>query len=273
MAPMALLVNPKRFKASTRSTKQRLRSKKRKADRLHNKYRKKFKATSSVAGRLTTRLGNGGYKNITRTFPGIAPTEFNPGANIGQFISNVRLKTTPNGNGAFSYTFRLQDLQNYQDYTNIYQYYKINHVKVLIVPEQGPIIPNSTDFSTGATGNKDASDGTGKINGTACCLVSAYDRDTTSPFTSINEALAHEGQKMHIFNDGREYKLSIAPTPLGVAGDTGATYNVPSEQHWIPTTSPAVPHFGLRCWVDQFDQFQTLRVFMSYNISFKGLTL
>lgn len=252
---------------------------------------RKFRKKTIRQGQMRTRtthsgalIGNAGtsrsnaIKTVTRASIGKQPTEFPPGgAGLGAFISNVRMKTTPNGNGGFGYAFRLTDMPSYADFTAMYQYYKLTDVKMIFYPEQGPVVPNAVETEKNSpyllTGTKNAADTLGKINGTAPCLVVAPDRNETTPFANVNEALAHAGSQIHVFNDGREFVVRLKPTPLAQGGEPGLTYQLPTNQHWIPTQSPAIYHFGLRCWMDQLDQYTTIRVFMQYTIQFKGLKL
>lgn len=93
----------------------------------------------------------------------------------------------------------------------------------------------------------------------------------TAVFPDLSTALSHEDSTFHMFNDAKEFVCHIKPTVVQQSGPVGSQVNVPGKPMWIPTTSTAVPHNGLRAYFTNFNQFTSFRVMMEMKVSFKGL--
>lgn len=225
--------------------------------------------TSRVVRNKMMGTAHGGSKHhfVRKSMIGFTPTTNEVGSSITDIISNQRLKgspSSPNGNGGIGYVWKLTNFPNQSELVKIYQYYKINRVTVTFYPEQNSHGAHRSDAQNVTFGN------TGAPKSCATCMVYAIDRTNTALFASVNEALEHEGSKLHVFNgSGDELTISFVPTTLTTAGPVGSTITVPGRPRWIPTTSDSIEHFGLRVFFDRMSDYVSFRVVMQMTVEFK----
>jgi len=249
-------------KGSTASAR---RSYKRKRPMRRKSTKGRYGSSRIVRSKLmgTSHMGSK-HHYVRKTMIGFAPTTGESGYTITDIISNQRMKTTPNGNGGIGYVWKLTNFPNQAELVKIYQYYKINRVTVVIYPEQNSHGAHRSDAQNVTFTNA------GAPKSCATCMVYAIDKTNTALFTSVNEALEHEGSKLHVFNgSGDELTISFVPTTLTTAGPVGSTISVPGRSRWIPTTSDSIEHFGLRIFFDRMSDYVSFRVVMQMSVEFK----
>jgi hypothetical protein len=254
------------------STKQRLRGKKRKyrmkrKDYVKHRKRRKINGfgISVKTNAIAKSQKHGAYAHVVRRANyAPAPTVTETGSSFGVgVIENSMMKTTPNGSGSFGWTFNLQQLNGYTDFTSIYKFYKILWVKLTFYPRQNAWQSGRTD-----AGNV-TYDNTGGIKSTSPELIVVPDRTSAANVTGTSALMSHEEARFHIFNDGKEFSVFLQPTILGIEGSTASTYNVPGKPTWIPTTTTNAPHYGLRCRISSMSDYDSIRVIMEMKVAFK----
>lgn len=230
-------------------------------------YRKKPSKYGTTRIHRTKLMGtrHAGQKHhlVRKAFLGIAPWVQEIGGTINDNIRNFQLKSAPrDGNGAFNYQWDLTAFPGYTTINQIYQYYRIRAVTICFYPEQNSYPAARTDAQNVTY---DASSGQ---KATAPTLIYAVDRADSNLFTSVNDALAHEGSKMHVFNGSEELTVSLRPTPLTTVG-TGGGVDVAGKMTWIPTSSTGEKHLGLKCYMNRMSDYISIRVVMNMTVEFK----
>lgn len=235
--------------------------------RRRRRSRKPLRKRSTAVRNLKTGTSkSGAHAHVVRkAFPGVVPTTTNTGASFSAGnIQNSVLRTTPDGTGSFGWKFTLQDFPSYTSFTGIYQFYKILYVKIMFVPEQNSWLSGRTDATTVAYT-------TTALKTTSPFMVVAPDPMSDAVFSTITDALEHDGSSTHAFNNGDEWVVYLEPTIIHVEGETGSTYNVPGKKTWLPTSNTTAPHYGLRAYLDKIDQYTSFRTVMEMKVAFKGL--
>lgn len=208
--------------------------------------------TKSVGSRSLTK---------TRIFYAPVATDGTTGIQVAGLIDNTRLGQT--GSGSHGRFFKAADFPDFNTYKPLYQFYKILSVKVIWYPQQN----SYSAFSGNQAFNSQAA----ATTSFAPEIIVAEDRMSAAAFASRDAAFAHEGATFHMFNDSKEFAVTIRPTAVQQSGPTGSQVNVPGKPMWIPTTADAVPHNGLRIFYSNFNQFTSFRVMYQMKVAFKGL--
>lgn len=214
---------------------------------------------------VTSTSKHRGYAHIKKkTFfaPVATVTELGATPTVGR-VTNSSLKATPTGDGSTARQFILEDFPDYATYQGIYQFYKILYVKLIIYPQQNSYsaFDNTPAFNSSATA----------LTAFAPEVTVATDKMTTTIFGTQTEAFNHEGAKYHLFNDSSEFCVYVEPTVVQSEGPTGSEVNVPGQPMWIPTSSAAIPHNGLRLYWNNFNEFTSFRLMYEMKVAFKGL--
>jgi len=132
-----------------------------------------------------------------------------------------------------SYIFKLSDLPNSTDFTNLFDSYKINGIRWEMKPRF-----NSCDVATPG-------------------LVPIYtviDRNDNEYLTSIHDALEYETCKVHKMtqNIKRYFKPAIMSTALSTGSET--TLGLQLWNRWISTNTveggPNISHLGLKLYAN-----------------------
>lgn len=152
----------------------------------------------------------------------------------------------------FTLAFDMAQISASSDFTNLFDYYKVNGVKV-----QLKVFPNSS-----------AATGVGLP-----WLEFWSDHDDSVPVTAL-AAREHMGTKSRFFSgDKLMTTMYVKPTPLAnVAGVAAAI--MPNK--WINCASPGIPHYGIKGIIHNYylsgSYGQNQIVFdVLENISFKGV--
>lgn len=211
----------------------------------------------------------GSIKVVRKLLRGINPTAMESGGALTSFITNDNGKTTPNGNFAFSYEWTLENFPDYTLYTGAYQWYKILWVKVHFYPLQNSHpalrVSSATNPIIGYSNNEDP----GTVASHAPQLIVAPDKQGAAIFSSESDALQHAGAIHHVFNNGNDLSIHVAPQPTGLLGTAGseAIYEIKGNK-WISTGVTNVPHYGVRCHMVMPSGPQ-IKVMMEMKVAFK----
>lgn len=232
----------------------------------YRRSKRAFSASLKQNANPSTHGGGGRIHVKKKTFyaPVATNTELGAIPSVGA-ITNTTLTNPASGKGSTGRAFILEDFPDYATYQGIYQYYKILYVKVIYYPQQNGYPAQDGNgsgvFGTGATALKSA----------APEVVVAPDAMTSQVFSNIESALNHDQAKYHVFNDSKELVVYVQPTIKATEGEVGSVINVPGKPMWIPTSSQAVPHYGLRCYWANFNQNTSFRIMYEMKVAFKGL--
>lgn len=150
------------------------------------------------------------------------------------------------------YNFSLSDLPSVADFTNLYDMYKINRVKVTFIPMQ------TQNVSLSSVNNAP-----GYVR-----FFSAIDyNDDTAP-TSVNQIREYETCKWTTI-----YKPHVRYLKPRI-NDSANNYTVPGNP-WISCASPNINYFGLKVAVEAIDSTvattMEMPVEVTYYISFKNV--
>lgn len=136
--------------------------------------------------------------------------------------------------------FTLDMLPDYADYTNLYDQYKINAVKVKVTP-----------YSTAAVLQSGEAGASNQSLGIICHSVIDYDDAATfaASTAGINLARQYRTYKTRNFlaSDGKPLKRYVKPRVAQAAyggGVFGSYANMPSP--WVDMNSPSVQHYGIK---------------------------
>jgi len=144
---------------------------------------------------------------------------------------NVINETGSNQN--LVYTFKLDNVVNPSDFTNLYDRYRINKVSLHLTR-----LRNSTGDSSASPYNK-------KI-----CVV--WDDDANA-LTQEDDYLEYGNCKRYNIIGNGDVKLTLYPklsAPLlNVGGSNNAYQSIPSSKQWLKIEDDDIPHFGLKIFV------------------------
>lgn len=154
---------------------------------------------------------------------------------------------------AVTFSFALSDLSGYTDFTNLFDCYRINAVKVHIIPQA-----NSND--TGATD-------------TLSIPVIHYRNDIDDAVSVSNENQILEMENVKTRRLDRPFTHYFKVNTAGETYNNGITtaYSVNKRGVWIDGQYPNVAHFGFKAWIVTAN-VQTLRCkfYVTYYMQFKG---
>jgi len=151
-----------------------------------------------------------------------------------------------------TYSFKLSDLSNYSEFTNLFDQYRINAVKLQLVPT---FSGNDIDYQT--------------IMGS---IHSAIDHnDITNP-TSVGQLMEYDTYKRSKQSRGhkRYFKVNLLSN---LSGDAG---NVTTWKKWIDTASPNAPYYGIKLMLDPLnstdnDKYATFEVYATFYFQCKSV--
>lgn len=224
--------------------------------------------TKQTAIATTTPMSQKPITVLKRVCTAPAPTSNEGGATfVAGRIRNSTSKTSPNGSFGVGWAFYLNQMFQYAEYVNTYQWYKILYVKLYFYPSANAIPAIAS--SNGAQ----SINGTGTIVGMAPHMCLAPDRSSSTKFSSMNEAMAHAGAVFHVFNDpGKEFSYYCTPKPTSLVGSAGSEIQtMGTENPWISTANASVPYYGLRGFFENFNDHSWLDVKMEMKVAFKGV--
>jgi hypothetical protein len=202
------------------------------------------------------------------TYLGLANNVDNPSVTIPLQVTGGAMSATTSGvannyicGGAMQ--FRITDVPNYTDFTNLFDQYRIDQVDIEI----------SNIFNTASVGNT--------LAGTVMpSIMYAPDFDDAVIPTTAASLMDRQRAKQWTFRgSGNPLRFSVKPRLANLTYRTGGTtvgYTVAPDSTWINQSFTDVPYYGCKIWFsDLFQQSsqptgQThLRVKMRYHISCK----
>lgn len=137
--------------------------------------------------------------------------------------------TTGNSLGV---SFKLNDLPNSTEFTNLYDLYSIRAIKIKLMPRFSQVSSDSTSIGVNEMPN----------------IVSCIDYDDASAPTSMDEVLQYGNHRIHRGNSviTRYFKPALAQQVFQSATSTGFTAK---KREWVNSDYPAVPHYGFKVFV------------------------
>ncbi len=259
-----------------RKTNRKPYSGRRKGNYVAKRNKRRRISTGAAVGVASSRIASASRHNgkrivvLKKLAQGPTPTTREGGSSMSNEIRNYGSKTTPDGEQSFGYSFSLSQFPSYSNFTGIYQWYKILWVKLHFYPLQTTWPALSASTATNPIIGREFDD----TAGLACCVAPticvAPDHQSDALFSSLNNAMEHDGAKLHVFNDTNEFSVFLSPKPTGLVGSAGSevVYLTP-ENKWITTSSATVPHYGLRCYVKMQDAV-SVQVYMEMKVAFRG---
>jgi len=159
----------------------------------------------------------------------------------------------PFDNQSYKFYFRLDAVTAYQDFTNLYDMYKIRAVKVSFIP-----VANITTASE---------------SGYASLIYSTYDFNGPLGGAPPNKDQIREYQYCKWSPYGKIHKRYFFPRITDTTSDTGVSTKV-GPQNWISTANHAAPYYGLLVNVSNVPSIPEdepiYRVEVKYYLSFKN---
>lgn len=156
-----------------------------------------------------------------------------------------------------AYTFKLSDLPNYTEFTNLFDRYRICKVAVHLIPQW-----TNSDLNPVTT--------TERVNP---AIYSVVDTTEDAAPTSLNEMYEYSNCK--ITRGGRIHKRYFTPSVLTSAFESGAsTAYIPKFKQWLTTDDPATPHYCMKIAADKTSTSSnnfTIRVMMTYYLQCKNI--
>lgn len=174
----------------------------------------------------------------------------------------------------FQYSFKLSDVPGYANWTNMYRWFKIVGVKLIFVPLQNT--HNGLSQSNATNPIKAIGTSATTLSGLAPRFIVAPDNSSLSAFSSEQQALSHDHSKMHCFNGGAEFVVSMRPMAqdvIGLAGATARTDKPPTGFIETSAAGIAIKHHGLRCWCEGVHNAVQVIVYQEISVALKGLKL
>lgn len=157
--------------------------------------------------------------------------------------------------------FALSSVPNYTEFTNLYDQYKINAVKVTLIPR-------------GNTAEITASSGASTVfQGQSVGVFSVIDYDDTAVLANINEACQYQNMKMTRATQQHSRYLKPRFNLLSVTNQgTGATGASQNTRGWLDCDYINVPHYGVKWALQQNVNYNlTYDVKIDYYLAFKNV--
>lgn len=146
--------------------------------------------------------------------------------------------------------FQLNSLPNYTEFTNLFDMYRINGVKVTLMPRG-----NSAEVGT---------------NQGLVKLFSVIDYDDNIAPAALTEVLQYESLKTT--NTSRDHKRYIKPKLSRVLYQPGAVNAYGASNGWIDCTNPQVPHYGMKYVLQQLPAgAQSYDCKITFYLAFKNV--
>lgn len=165
-------------------------------------------------------------------------------------LGNAVSMASPN----FTYQFTLSSLDNVSEFTNMFDQYMIQGVKIgwrLVFTPDG--LPSSAASYPN--------------------LYVRVDYDNTTAET-VNQIIQDNKSKRFILSPNKLATMYITPSTLRkMEGFNGSTINQPQWKQWIDCSDNAVPHLGVKCAVDtmgvDLSQYR-IQTEYTYYLAFKN---
>lgn len=157
--------------------------------------------------------------------------------------------------------FSLSSVPNYTEFTNLYDQYRINGVKVTLLPR-------------GNTAEITASSGASTVfQGQSTGVFSVIDYDDTAVLSSIQQACEYQNMKMTRATQQHSRYLKPRFNLLSITNQgTGATGASQNTRGWLDCDYINVPHYGVKWAFQQNVNYNlTYDVKIDYYLAFKNV--
>ena len=190
--------------------------------------------------------------NPANSLKPIQPTDLTlVGSSLGSIVNAL--------DWSASALFRLSDIANYSDFTEMYDAYKINSVTVEL-----QYLSNSA-----------------AVNGSGILptFYMYWDQDDAIPPPTLKNILGKSGVKKWQPSSNRlTKKFKFVPICANVAQDAASLQPVivPNKSQWIDCQSPNVPHYAFKMFTQDWltpgasNIVNVVRVHYTYNVSFRS---
>lgn len=152
------------------------------------------------------------------------------------------------GQSTLALEFKLNNLPNFNEFTALFDFYRIDKVTVHLYPRI-----NSNDNPNSYQ-----------------CLFSVVDYDGNPPTTL---ALAYQNENLKIWNGRQPIHISLKPRILsGALAGAVVVAGGTRQSEWLDCNAADVTHYGLALFVDSLQAggvAQTWDIFIDYHLSFK----
>jgi len=152
-----------------------------------------------------------------------------------------------------TFIFRLDDLPNVTEFTNLFQEYKINAVKLRFVPSYN-------DSTSGAVAANRLP-----------IFHMVKDDDDIAPPTTVDQLYQYDSYQMR--RTDKPFTMYIRPKALGLAYRVGVTSGqMPGKGGWMSCDTADVPYYGLK-WASDLGAVNTavsMKVFATYYIQLRS---
>lgn len=148
----------------------------------------------------------------------------------------ITIANTTSGPRLGSITFKLSDCLNFNNFTNMFDQYRINTVVVKFTPHMTEMVNKPFDDTT--------TPGSGATIPNLCVAV---DRDDATLPISYNEVKARS--KSRIVPATKSLTFKLRPSRLIASYNTGPSdvgYTVDTTKRWINSSNANMNHFGLK---------------------------
>ena len=153
-----------------------------------------------------------------------------------------------------AYSFQLADLPSYTEFQNLFDYYRINAVKITFMP---PYNVQSMSDIAGAPGSM------------LPIVHSAPIYDDTGSPSGPSDLCQRSGYRRQILK--RPLSFFVKPALL-LSGDDNQ-FDVTFWKRWIKTSNPIVNYFGYLFWIENANIGSEVdcQVYVKYYMQFKGI--
>lgn len=136
----------------------------------------------------------------------------------------------------YGYSFALNNLPNHDDFTRLYDQYRIKAIKWQLIPKQGIATVYTPAVVPGQVAIMPK-------------IYSVVDYDNATAPGSLGEVLQYENVKFTRANQThtRYFKPAVADEVFASGITTGYGMN---QNKWMDCNSDQVEHYGLRVWVE-----------------------
>ncbi len=156
-----------------------------------------------------------------------------------------------------AYSFKLDNVVNPSDFTNLYDMYKINKVVLHLEP-----VMNQTAFPVNAPTNRR--------------IRVVHDYNDNNPLTQEDDYLEYSNCKSYSSVRGAPIRITLYPkinNTVENSGGTNAFTSIPSNKVWLNIADDEVPHFGLKIFIPAgiaTSEALIFKVRAKFHLSFKN---
>lgn len=185
------------------------------------------------------------------------------------------------GSNASAVMFSLSQLPNYTEFTNLFDQYRIDRIKVVFEPvyRANQIGINYPNAASGTT----SGDYFGGYMPQPPRFATVIDYDDGTAPASMDE-LRQYGNVRETLATTRQVR-SFKPACLGMVYESiSSTAYTPKFGTWLSVTDPTTPHYAIRWWLDSITEFTSgldtesgfdgaicYKVFVTFNVSFRNV--